>query len=123
MRVHELAKELGWPARQLIAELRSRGEYVKSAMSTVEAPVVRAIRRDFAAISDAPDPDASLASEVCTDTPLNLMLVEVRTRHSLQHLRELDRNRYRTGRDRSLRADKWEGAALEVDPRRWDEKQ
>ena len=79
MRVHELAKELGWPARQLIAELRSRGEYVKSAMSTVEAPVVRAIRRDFAAISDAPDPDASLASEVCTDIPLNLMLVEVET--------------------------------------------
>ena len=71
-------KGLGWPARQLIAELRSRGEYVKSAVSTVEAPVVRAIRRDFAAISDAPDPDASLASEVCTDIPLNLMLVEVR---------------------------------------------
>jgi hypothetical protein len=64
MRVHELAKELGWPASQLIAQLRSRGEYVKSAMSTVEAPVIRAIRRDFATISDAPDPDASLASEV-----------------------------------------------------------
>ena len=40
MRVHQLAKELGWAPRQLVAELRRRGEYVKSAMSTIEAPVV-----------------------------------------------------------------------------------
>jgi hypothetical protein len=58
MRVHELAKELGWPSSRLLAELRRRGEYVKSAMSTIEAPVVRAIRRDFAAAVRADiDPD------------------------------------------------------------------
>lgn len=57
MRVHELAKELGWPASRLLAELLRRNEYVKSAMSTIEAPVVRAIRRDFAVASADIDPD------------------------------------------------------------------
>jgi nitroreductase len=51
MRVHELAAELGWTSRQLIAEFCRRGEYVKSAASALEAPVVRDIQRDFAAIS------------------------------------------------------------------------
>jgi hypothetical protein len=63
MRVHELAKELGWPSHQLIAELRRSGEYVKSAMSTIEAPVVRDIRRDFAATSTGADPDDTIASD------------------------------------------------------------
>jgi hypothetical protein len=48
MRVHELAAELGWTSRQLIAELCRRGEYVKSTASALGAPVVRDIRRDFA---------------------------------------------------------------------------
>jgi len=32
MRIHELARELGWPSRQLIAELRRRGEYVRRSL-------------------------------------------------------------------------------------------
>jgi hypothetical protein len=48
LRVHELAAELGWTSRQLLAELANRGEYVKSAASSLEAPVVREIRRVFA---------------------------------------------------------------------------
>lgn len=48
MRVHELAKQLGWPSSELIKVLNERGEYVKSAMSKVEAPVVRSILREFA---------------------------------------------------------------------------
>ena len=48
----------------MIAELCRRGEYVKSAMSTIEAPVVRNILRDFAATSDKPVPDASIAPEL-----------------------------------------------------------
>jgi len=58
LRVHELAAELGWTSRQLLAELAKRGEFVKSAASTLEAPVVRAIRRDF-----APTPATSQADE------------------------------------------------------------
>lgn len=60
VRVHELAKELGWPASRLVDELRRRGEYVKSPMSTVEAPVVRAIRRDFAAARPGSDSEQTL---------------------------------------------------------------
>lgn len=60
MRVHELAKELRWPPARLVAELRGRGEWVKSAMSTIEAPVVRAIRRDFAAADPEHSLDAAL---------------------------------------------------------------
>jgi hypothetical protein len=60
MRVHKLAKELGWPPGRLVDELRSRGEWVKSAMSTIEAPTVRAIRRGFAAASPEVDPEQSL---------------------------------------------------------------
>jgi Translation initiation factor IF-2, N-terminal region len=63
MRVHELAVELGWTSRQLIAELCRRGEYVKSAMSTIEAPVVRDIRRDFATAGDEPEADVTIESE------------------------------------------------------------
>jgi hypothetical protein len=60
VRVHELAKELGWPSSRLLAELRQRNEYVKSPMSTIEAPVVRAIRRDFAAASADIDPEEAI---------------------------------------------------------------
>lgn len=60
MRVHELARELGWTSRQLLAELSRRGEFVKSAASQLEAPVVRAIRQEFSAVGE-PDPDATVA--------------------------------------------------------------
>ena len=76
MRVHQLAKELGWPSSQLIKELLRRGEFVKSAANTVEAPVVQAIRRDFAAASAAADPEETLtpdlygtSAELATDEP------------------------------------------------------
>jgi hypothetical protein len=68
IRVHELAKELGWPPGRLVDELRGRGEWVKSAMSTLEAPVVRAIRRDFAAASAVVNPDQSLEPALYGDS-------------------------------------------------------
>lgn len=68
MRVHELAKELGWPPAQLVDELRRRGEWVKSAMSTIEAPVVRAIRRDFAAADPPANPEHSLEPALYGDS-------------------------------------------------------
>ncbi|OKH62046.1 translation initiation factor IF-2 [Mycobacteroides abscessus subsp. massiliense] len=68
MRVHELAKELGWPPARLVDELRRRGEWVKSAMSTIEAPVVRAIRRDFAAADLSANPEHSLEPALYGDS-------------------------------------------------------
>ncbi|WP_253778603.1 translation initiation factor IF-2 [Goodfellowiella coeruleoviolacea] len=43
-RVHELAKELGVTSKEVLNKLADLGEYVKSASSTVEAPVARRLR-------------------------------------------------------------------------------
>ena len=45
VRVHELAKELGVSSKSLLAHLGDMGEFVKSASSTIEAPVVRPLAR------------------------------------------------------------------------------
>ncbi|MDO5671154.1 MAG: translation initiation factor IF-2 N-terminal domain-containing protein, partial [Corynebacterium sp.] len=41
LRVHELAKKLGVTSKELLATLKEQGEFVKTASSTVEPPVVR----------------------------------------------------------------------------------
>ncbi|MGI9063422.1 MAG: translation initiation factor IF-2 N-terminal domain-containing protein, partial [Pseudonocardiaceae bacterium] len=46
-RVHELAKELGVTSREVLSKLKDLGEFVKSASSTVEAPVARKLRDSF----------------------------------------------------------------------------
>ncbi|SFK79233.1 translation initiation factor IF-2 [Amycolatopsis sacchari] len=48
-RVHELAKELGVTSKEVLAKLKEQGEFVKSASSTVEAPVARRLRDAFTA--------------------------------------------------------------------------
>jgi translation initiation factor IF-2 len=48
-RVHELAKELGVTSKDVLAKLNELGEFVKSASSTVEAPVARRLRESFPA--------------------------------------------------------------------------
>jgi len=58
-RVHELAKELGVESKTVLAKLQELGEYVKSASSTVEAPVARRLRASFesgGAMASAPAP-------------------------------------------------------------------
>ena len=47
VRVHELAKELGVTSKKLLEVLKNNGEFVKSASSTIEAPVVRKARNYF----------------------------------------------------------------------------
>lgn len=46
LRVYELAKELGVESKELLAHLKSQGEFVRSASSTIEPPVVRKIREN-----------------------------------------------------------------------------
>ncbi|MBA2551028.1 MAG: translation initiation factor IF-2 [Nocardioidaceae bacterium] len=70
VRVHELAKELGVESKVILATLKDMGEFVKSASSTVEAPVVRRLNESFgdklreqgapstAATKEAPAPTA-----------------------------------------------------------------
>ncbi|GAA4741105.1 translation initiation factor IF-2 [Gordonia alkaliphila] len=52
-RVHELAKELGVTSKAVLERLKDQGEFVKSASSTVEAPVARRLRESFAPANDA----------------------------------------------------------------------
>ncbi|MBM7051311.1 translation initiation factor IF-2 [Rothia sp. ZJ1223] len=55
-RVHEIAKELGIPSKEAVAKLQELGEFVKSAASTLEPPVVKKLR---AAFPDAAPPAES----------------------------------------------------------------
>ncbi len=54
-RVHELAKELGVTSKEVLARLNDQGEFVKSASSTVEAPVARRLRESFGGAKPAAD--------------------------------------------------------------------
>jgi translation initiation factor IF-2 len=54
-RVHELAKELGVTSKEVLARLSDQGEFVKSASSTVEAPVARRLRESFGGSKPAAD--------------------------------------------------------------------
>ena len=60
-RVHELAKELGVTSKEVLTKLADQGEYVKSASSTVEAPVARRLR-DAYSKTDAKPTHGSLLS-------------------------------------------------------------
>lgn len=53
-RVHEIAKEIGITSKELLKKLTDMGEYVSSASSTLEAPVVRKVREAFAPKTEAP---------------------------------------------------------------------
>ncbi|GIH13671.1 translation initiation factor IF-2 [Rugosimonospora africana] len=65
-RVHELAKELGVESKTVLAKLQEMGEYVKSASSTVEAPVARRLRASLEASgvvpAAAPSPPVAAAA-------------------------------------------------------------
>lgn len=52
-RVHELAKELGVSAKDVLLSLSELGEFVKSASSTVEAPIARRLREEYQAKNPA----------------------------------------------------------------------
>ncbi|WP_374022075.1 translation initiation factor IF-2 [Mycobacterium sp. HNNTM2301] len=58
-RVHELAKELGVTSKEVLARLNEQGEFVKSASSTVEAPVARRLRESFGGGRAAPQKTAA----------------------------------------------------------------
>ncbi|WP_446219085.1 translation initiation factor IF-2 [Micromonospora sp. IBHARD004] len=72
-RVHELAKELGVESKTVLAKLKEMGEFVKSASSTVEAPVARRLRGAFVASAGGPSapaaPAAAASAPAATPTP------------------------------------------------------
>lgn len=56
VRVYELAKELGLESKELLQTLNDMGEFVRSASSTIEAPVVRRLKEKAAATTPAAAP-------------------------------------------------------------------
>ena len=54
VRVYELAKELNVESKAVMAKLQEFGEFVRSASSTIEAPVVRKLRESFPKPAAAP---------------------------------------------------------------------
>jgi len=48
VRVYELAKEFGVESKSVMDQLKEMGEFVRSASSTIEAPVVRRLKEAFA---------------------------------------------------------------------------
>ncbi|WP_241781361.1 translation initiation factor IF-2 N-terminal domain-containing protein, partial [Mycolicibacterium phlei] len=62
-RVHELAKELGVTSKEVLARLSEQGEFVKSASSTVEAPVARRLRESFGGGKKAAEQASEKAAE------------------------------------------------------------
>jgi len=61
LRVHELAKKLGVTSKELLATLKEQGEFVKTASSTVEPPVVKKMEQYYAPKNEGAD-DAQNAS-------------------------------------------------------------
>jgi len=53
VRVYELAKELGVESKVIMTKLGDLGEFVRSASSTVEAPVVRRLRESLGSAGPA----------------------------------------------------------------------
>jgi len=70
IRVSALAKEVGVPSKVLLERLNEMGEYVRSASSTIEAPVVRRYNEKFPAAASAPaTPPAAKAAPAAPATP------------------------------------------------------
>nr|WP_284500937.1 translation initiation factor IF-2 [Bowdeniella massiliensis] len=68
MRVHELAKELGVDSKTVLAKLSELGEFVKTASSTVEAPVAKRVRDAFPKKDEA-EKDAPAAKPKAAPKP------------------------------------------------------
>ncbi|WP_281966037.1 translation initiation factor IF-2 [Serinicoccus marinus] len=68
LRVYELAKELGVESKELLAHLKDQGEFVRSASSTIEPPVVRKIRENPPANADQAQGEATKAPSTTTPT-------------------------------------------------------
>ncbi len=73
VRVYELAKDLGLESKELLAKLQEVGEFVRSASSTVEAPVVRKLMEKFpdlkAVAAEAPKPVKKAAAKKAAAKP------------------------------------------------------
>ena len=66
VRVYELAKELGVESKTVLSLLKDMGEFVRSASSTVEAPVERRLKEKLAS---EPPPAKKTTSKIASAPP------------------------------------------------------
>lgn len=69
VRVYELAKELGLESKELLNTLKDMGEFVRSASSTIEAPVVRRVTERVKGGGSAATPSAPAKATPATARP------------------------------------------------------
>ena len=67
VRVYELAKELGLESKEVLQTLKDMGEFVRSASSTIEAPVARKLREHVA--SEKPAASAPAKAQPARPAP------------------------------------------------------
>lgn len=79
VRVYELAKELGFESKELLQTLNDMGEFVRSASSTIEAPVVRKLREKAAAEQSADKPEAKPEAKPAPKAPAKEKKAEAAT--------------------------------------------
>jgi translation initiation factor IF-2 len=67
VRVYELAKELGLESKEVLQTLKDMGEFVRSASSTIEAPVARKLKQRV--VADEPAPSAPAKAKPAAAKP------------------------------------------------------
>ena len=85
LRVHELAKELGTTSKIVLQALKDSGEFVKSASSTIEAPVARKMREHFAKLAEEVEtaaPKVKAAKKKVTSTAAKTKVAKTRAAKS-----------------------------------------
>lgn len=68
-RVHQVAKEIGIDSKTALAKLQEMGEFVKSASSTIEAPVARKLKDAFPDAVPAPKKKPAAAAKKAAPSP------------------------------------------------------
>ena len=68
-RVHEFAKEVGVPSKEVIAKLKDMGEFVKSSSSTLNPMVLKKLRAEFPAAAVKPAAKAGPAESAAKPAP------------------------------------------------------
>lgn len=69
LRVHELAKQLGVTSKELLATLKEQGEFVKTASSTIEPPVVKKMKAYYAKQNGGDDSSSEKKDQAAPKKP------------------------------------------------------
>lgn len=127
VRVYELAKEFGVTSRDVLTALNDLGEFIRSASSTVEAPVERRLRQKLAAGQirfqprlprTKPDPGGDEGKDLVPDWPVPDLMHRLphRAARSGDHRRTTAaHNPRRRSMSRTVEVDAWSRELFDPD--------